>query len=95
MLYNKQDSEGATNLKDLKKVIIKSMPKRDGEPILRSHGETRRGIHLIRHRQLSGSNTTIGSRTKVGILGDPHPGLNGSDIFFFACQKMNSLAIDG
>ena len=28
-----------------------------------------------------GNSTTIGSRTKVGILGDPHPGLNSSEFF--------------
>ena len=55
------------------------MPKQDGQPILRSHGETCRGIKHIRPRQLSGSNTMIGSPTKGGVLGDPHPGLNRSD----------------
>ena len=68
-----------------------------GEPILRSHGETLRGIQHIRHCQLSGSSTTTGSRTKVGILGDPHPGLNSSAFSvqrcFFACRKENFLAI--
>ena len=77
---------------------MKSMPKQDGEPILRSHGETCRGIQHIRPRQISGSNTMIGSRTKVGILGDPHPGLNSSDFFFvqrlFACRNVKSLAVD-
>ena len=80
-------------------MMIKSMPKQDGGPILRSHRETCRGIHHIRPRQLSGSSTMIGSQTKVGILGDPHPGLNNSDFIvqrcFFACRKVNSLAIDG
>ena len=57
------------------------MPKQDGGPILRSHRETCRGIQHTRPRQLSGNSTTIGSRTKDGILGDPHPGLNSSDFF--------------
>ena len=56
-------------------------------------------IQHIRLHQIIGNSTTIGSRTKVGILGDPHPELNSSDFFvqrcFFACQKANSLAIDG
>ena len=56
-----------------------------GEPILRSHGETCRGIQHIRPRQISGSNTMIGSRTKVGILGDAHPGLNSSGFFVRRC----------
>ena len=89
-------------MKDLKNTIIKSMPKQDGEPVLRSHGETCRGIQHIRPRQISGSNTMIGSRTKDGILGERHPGLNSNDslfrdasLFFFACRKVNTLAIDG
>ena len=69
----------------LENTIIKSMPKQDGEPILRSHGETCRGIQHIRPRQISGSNTMIGSRTKVGILGDPHPGLNSGDFLVQRC----------
>ena len=57
---------------------------------------------LIPLRQISGSNTMIGSQTKVGILGDPHLGLNRSNFlvqrclpFFVACWKVNSLAFDG
>ena len=57
------------------------------------------GIQHLRLHQINGKSTTIGSRTKVGILGDPHPELNSSDFLvqrcFFACQKANSLAIDG
>ena len=60
-------------------MIIKSMPKQDGGPILRIHRETCRGIQHNRPPQLSGNSTTIGSRRKVGMLGDPHPGLNSSD----------------
>ena len=43
----------------------------------------------------------IGSRTKVGTLGDSHLGLDSSDflvqrcLFFFACREVNSMAIDG
>ena len=41
----------------------------------------------------------VGSRTKVGILGDPRPGLNCSDFlvqrFFFACRDVNSLQSTG
>ena len=59
--------------------------------IFRSHKETCRGIQHIRPRQLSGNSTTIRSRTKVGILGDSHPGLNRSVFLFrdafFACWK--------
>ena len=47
ILCNDQDSEGATNLKDLKNTIVKSMPKQFGERILRSHRETCRGIQHI------------------------------------------------
>ena len=79
ILYNHQDNEDTNNLKDLKNVTIKSMPKQDGRPVLRSHRETCRGIQHIRPRQLSENSTTIGNRTKVGILGDLHPGLNSSD----------------
>ena len=43
-----------------------------GGLILRSHRETF-GIQHLRLHQLNGNSTTIGSRTKVGILGDPHP----------------------
>ena len=46
---------------------------------LRSHRESC-GIQHLRLHQLNG-NSTIGSRIKVGILGDPHPGLNSSDFF--------------
>ena len=87
--YNDQDNQDTNNLKDLK-IIIKSMPKQDGGPVLRSHRETCRGIQHIRPRQLSGNSTTIGNRTKVGILGDPHPGLNSSD--FFSSEMPFSLA---
>ena len=98
-IWDNQDSEGTNNSKDLKNKIIKSMPKHDGGPILQqSHMETCHGIQHSRPRQLSESSTTIGSRTKVGILGD-HPGLNSSDFLvqrcFFACRKVNSLAIEG
>ena len=95
VLFKGQDSEGATNLKDLKNIIIKSMPEQDGEPILRSHWETCRGIQHIRPRQISWSNTMIGSRTNVGILSDPHSWLeqywffSSEMLFFFACRKVN------
>ena len=54
--------------------------EQDGGLILWSQRETC-GIQHLRLHQLSGNSTTIGSRTKVGILGDPHPGLN-SRVFF-------------
>ena len=92
ILYNDQDSEGVTNLKNLKSITIKSMPKQVREPILRSHGETCRGIQHIRPRQLSGSSTTIGSPTKAGILGDPHPVLSSSDFLVQRCLLFLSLA---
>ena len=68
----------------------------DGGLTLRSHRETC-GIQHLRLRQLSGNSTTIGA--KVGILGDPHPGLKGSDFFsvqmlFSLARNLNSLAID-
>ena len=50
------------------------------------------GIQHIRPRQISGSSTTIGSRTKVGILGDPHHGLNFSDFLVQRCRFFFSLA---
>ena len=53
--------------------------------ILRSHRETC-GIQHLRPRQLSGNSTTIGSRTKVGILGD----LNSSDFSF-----RDAFSLDG
>ena len=56
-------------------MIIKLILKQDGGLTLRSHVETC-GIQHLRLRQLSGNSTTIGA--KVGILGDPHPGLNSS-----------------
>ena len=70
--------------------------QQDGGPILRSHRETCRGIQHVRPRQtqlkpcgiqhlrlhqINGNITTIGGRTKVGILGDPLPELNSSDFF--------------
>ena len=61
-------------------IIIKSILEQDGGLILRSHRETC-GIQHLRLHQLNGNSTTIGSRTKVGFLGDPHPGLNNIDIF--------------
>ena len=84
---------------DLKNMIIKSILKQDGGLIFRSHRETS-GIQHLRLRQLIGNSTTIGSRTKVGILGDPHLGLNNSDflsseMLFFACREVHCLAIDG
>ena len=92
-------SKKPNNSKDLKNMIIKSILKQDGCLILRSHRETC-GIQHLRLHQLDGNSTTIGSRTKVGILGDPQPGLNSSDFFgsemlFFACRKVGSLTIDG
>ena len=72
-------------------VIIKSILEQDGGLILRSHRETC-GIRHLRLHQINGNCVTIGSRTKVGILGDPHPGLNSSDFLVqrcsFACQKV-------
>ena len=70
-------------------MIIKLILKQDGGLALRSHRETC-GIQQLRPRQLSGNSTTIGA--KVGILGDPHPGLNSSEFCLFrdtpfACQK--------
>ena len=70
-------------------MIIKSILKRDGGLTFRSHRETC-GIQHLRPRHLTGNSTTIGE--KVGILGDPHPGLNSSDFFsfrdaLFACRK--------
>ena len=71
--FNEQDNEEINNSKDLKNMIIKSILEQDGSLILRSHKETCDTQHL-RPRQPSWNSTTIGSRTKVGILGDPHPG---------------------
>ena len=48
ILYSDQDNEENNNSKDLKNMIIKSMPKQDGGLILRSHRETCRGIQHVR-----------------------------------------------
>ena len=55
----------------------------------------------LRLRPHTGSSTTIGSRIKVGILGELRPGLKSNFLFFFffqrchfACWKFNLLAID-
>ena len=58
--------------------------------IFRSLRETC-GIQHIRHRQLSGSSTMIGSRQKLKFFGDPHPGLNISDLFL-SSEMLFSLA---
>ena len=88
--HNEQDNEETNNSKDLKNMKIKSILEEDGG-LPRSHGETCCGIKHIRPCQISGSNTMIGSATTVGILGDPHPGLNSCDFSvqrcFFACWK--------
>ena len=60
--------------------MIKSILEQDGGLILLSDKETC-GIQHLRLHQLNGNSTTIGNRTKVGILGDPHPGLYSSDLF--------------
>ena len=74
----------------MENIIIKLILKQDGDLTLRSHGETC-GIQHLSPRQLSGNSTTTGA--KVGILGDPHPGLNSSA--FSLARNLNSLAIDG
>ena len=85
----------------LENTIIKSMPKQDGEPILRSHGETCRGIQHIRPREISRSNTMIGSRTnswnswRSSSWTEQWWFLSSEMPFFFACRKVNSLAIYG
>ena len=97
ILFNDQDSEDTNNVKGLKNIIFMSMPKQDGGLALRNHRATCRRIQHICPRQLSGNSTTIGSRRKVGLIGDPHPGLNNSvflfrDAFsFFACRKVNGV----
>ena len=72
-------------------MIVKSMPKQYGGPIRQRHRATCRGIQHIRPRQFSGSSTMIGSPTKVGILGDPHPGLN--SIGFISVQRSSGRRI--
>ena len=57
----------------LENMIIKSILEKDGSLILQRYGETCGIEHLRLH--LTGSSTMIGSQTKVGILGDPHPGV--------------------
>ena len=59
-------------------MIIKLILEQDGGLILRIHREICGSQHLRLHR-LNGHSTTIGSRTKFGILGDLRPGLNSSD----------------
>ena len=53
-LYNDQNKEETNNSKDLNNMIVKSMRKQDGGPILRSHKETCRGIQHLRLHQLNG-----------------------------------------
>ena len=95
ILHNDQDSDGANNLKDLKNIIIKSMPVRMEDLSFEVTAKPVAEYNTFVPRQL----TMVGGRTKVGILGDHHPGLNSCDFFvqrcLFACWKVNSLAIDG
>ena len=58
ILDNDQDNEDTNNLKGLKNIIIKSMPKQDGRLTFRNHRETCRGIQHIRPLQISGENWT-------------------------------------
>ena len=99
ILYHGQDNVETNNSKDWKNIISKSILDQDGGLILRSHRETC-GIQHLRLHQLDGKSTTIGRRTKVEILGGPHPGLNSGDFFrfrdaFSLAGDLNSLAIDG
>ena len=79
-------------------MIIKLILAPDGSLILFSHRETC-DIQHLRPRHLKENSTTIGSQTKVEILGVPHPGLNSRFFWvqrcFLACRRVNSLAIDG
>ena len=96
VLFGGQDKEETNNSKDLKNIIIKSILEQDGGLThggltLRSHKETCGIQHLHQHK---GNSTTIGSRTKVGILGDLQPGLKSSFFLFrdfFACRKFEFL----
>ena len=80
------DSSFTTN-KTTKKPTI----RRTWRSWLSSRSSNRIGIQHLRLHQLSENSTTIGSRPKVGILGDPHLGLNSSDFSvqrcFFACRQ--------
>ena len=78
ILFNGQDNEETNNSKDMKNIIIKSILEQTGGLVLRSHRETC-GIQHLRLHQLNEKITRIGSRTKVGIVGDPHPKLISSD----------------
>ena len=67
---------------------IQLILEQDGDFILVIHRETCRVQHLRLH-QLIGSSMTIRSRMKVGILGEPHRGLNS---LFFLFRDVISLA---
>ena len=93
----RQDSEGATNLKDLNKIVIKLILEHYGGL---SRSQEICGIQHLHLHQVNGNSTMKGSRTKVGILGDPL--LDCTVSFFFQFRdpfsldgNLNSLAIDG
>ena len=73
----------------LEKYEYQTDAKQDGGPILRSHRETC-GIQHLRLHQLNGNSTTIGSRTKVGILATLI--LDRTAVFFFFSEMPFRLA---
>ena len=81
--WRKQSNPSCTvminNSRDLMSTTTQLILELDGDFTLQPDQQLR-----LRHR--TGSSTTIGSRIKVGILGDRHPGLN-SNFSYFSCSS--------
>ena len=69
LLQSKSDSYASNNSRTSISTITKLILEQDGDFTFHPDQQLR-----LRHR--IGSSTTIGNRIKVGILGEPHPGLN-------------------
>ena len=69
LLHSTSDNDVEDNLKASKNTITDLNLVQDG-------GSTLPPDQHLRLRHRTGSNMTIGIRIKVGILGEPHPGLN-------------------
>ena len=98
ILYNDQDSEGATNLKDVKNFIMKSMPKQDGRPILRSHRETVAEFNTFVLVKSVGATRWLEVEQKLEFLAililDWTAVIFFVQRLFFACRKVTSMAVD-
>ena len=76
ILHSKPDSDVTNNSRASMSTIAQLVLELDGKFTLQPDKQ-------LRLRQRTGSSTTIGSRTKVGILGDPQHGLHSNFFFFF------------